>query len=211
MIVLDLDGPLLDGASKHYACYRDILTQEGFEPLQISEYWALKRRRVDRHDLLNRSGADAIYERFLAQWLEHIETPPYLALDRLQPGALEVLEEWCESGQQVVLITARRRRDALHSQLRDLGLLDRFAAVVTCGLSSEGLAKAPAFTARFGEVRNRVKCWVGDTEADILAAKDLGITSVALSCGLRDPEYLRTLQPDHLFVGLREMAETGCF
>jgi phosphoglycolate phosphatase-like HAD superfamily hydrolase len=39
---------------------------------------------------------------------------------------------------------------------------------------------------------------VGDTEADVMAAKALGLVSCAVTSGLRSAEFLRALKPDYL-------------
>ena len=68
-IFLDLDGPVLDGKERHYFCYRKILKKLGFEPVGIDEYWASKREKGNRRDLLKRSGAERAYDKFFAEWI----------------------------------------------------------------------------------------------------------------------------------------------
>src|SRR5690349_19782781 len=96
--ILDLDGPLLDGKRRHYACYRDILAEHGYVALPCDAYWQMKRSRIDRRAQLAASGAGAIYDLFLRAWLERIELPVYLALDRVQPGALARIARWRAEG-----------------------------------------------------------------------------------------------------------------
>ncbi|MEM6869194.1 MAG: HAD hydrolase-like protein, partial [Cyanobacteria bacterium P01_C01_bin.121] len=40
---------------------------------------------------------------------------------------------------------------------------------------------------------------IGDTEADILAAQAAGLSSAALSCGVRSRDYLQTLEPTEIY------------
>ena len=47
---------------------------------------------------------------------------------------------------------------------------------------------------------------VGDTEADILAAKTLKIPAIALTCGTRSSIYLQQFQPNYLYTDLLSTA-----
>ena len=49
---------------------------------------------------------------------------------------------------------------------------------------------------------------VGDTEADVIAAKQMGLPSAALSCGVRSADYLKALEPTSLHDGLLSAAQT---
>ncbi len=60
-VILDLDGPVLDGKLRHYDCYRRILGNYHFTPLGIDEYWELKRIGADRKQQLAPVGAESIY------------------------------------------------------------------------------------------------------------------------------------------------------
>lgn len=198
-IVLDLDGPLLDGRDRHYQCYRDILLEQGLEPVPVAKYWRLKRGRVDRRRLLSLSGASDFYDGFLAAWLRRIESKKYLRMDRLQDRAMDVLQAWKGAGVTVVLATMRNNPDHLMWQLRHLGLAGFFDEVVAvgCGLGWEGKAERVrpvlARSRRGGSVY-----WVGDTETDVCAARALGVRICALTCGLRTESYLAGFNPDLL-------------
>ena len=131
-VILDLDGPILDGRYRHHACYQTILGEHGYRPLEIDDYWQMKRQRKDRRAQLAASGAETLYGRFLERWLELIETRPFLALDRLQPGVPTKLAAWKNQGVRLVLATQRRDRESLIEQLAELGLDSSFQHVVVC-------------------------------------------------------------------------------
>ena len=201
LVVLDLDGPLLDGKGRHYACYRDILAEHGFAPLSCDDYWRMKREGVDVCRQLAASGAETITDLFRRAWLERIELPEYLALDVVQPGAVARLTEWRGEGRTLALATMRRSAKALSEQLRRLELLPILDLVVRCD-PSEGIGKAAAVSGALGADFSVPLVWIGDTEADISAARALGCPVWALSCGLRTAEYLRALNPDYVSDGL---------
>ncbi len=209
-IVFDLDGPLLDGKHRHYRCYADILKEQEFIPVDIDSYWLMKKARIDRHKLLERSSADTIYNFFLQEWLDRIETRPYLQLDFLQPGVLEILTSLQKSGIRLILATMRNNKDALLWQLESLKLKSFFSEIIIIGSLGENKNKA-ADVAKIIENHDYNKTlWIGDTEVDIYSARELGVKICALSCGLRTKEYLLGLQPDYLHVDLMGFFKQKC-
>ena len=63
-VIVDLDGTILDGRFRHYACYRQILEERGYAPVSLESYWRMKLERADRRQQLAASGAEAIHEDF---------------------------------------------------------------------------------------------------------------------------------------------------
>ncbi len=204
-IILDLDGPLLDGRQRHYQCYRGILEENGFSPIGIESYWRSKRERVDRRHLLALSGADALYDIFLQRWQERIEQPEFLALDRLQSGVLQKLDQWRNEGRRLILATLRHNPHGLHAQLEQLQLAPRFAHVVPCAHAGGAEGKAEQVRSVVGASRAEACLWIGDTEIDVAAARALGCPIWALECGLRTKEFLASLAPDFLSAELNDV------
>lgn len=190
-ILVDLDGPLLNGKERHYYCYQSILRRHGYEPIGIDEYWRLKRAGANRRVLLNRSGADGIYSLYMREWLELIESPAALSLDLIQDGATECLVNWRVSGMRIALVTMRRHENAVIEQLNRLGLISLLDEVIVCGRGdkkSDAVARADSIEATWGET-----LWIGDTEVDYEAALALGCEIVLVENGLRSRSYLRNL------------------
>jgi phosphoglycolate phosphatase-like HAD superfamily hydrolase len=203
-ILLDLDGPVLDGKHRHYACYRDILVENGFVPISLEAYWEMKRNRLDRRAQLGASNAEGIYDRFLASWMERIEERGYLSLDRLQPGATERMEEWRRQGIRLILVTLRNNEPNLLWQLDLMGIRSLLDEVVCVGSSGGAEGKAAAARSAVGTGETESLLWIGDTEIDIAAARRLGVAVCAVGCGLRAPSLLAQLKPDFLVHGLSE-------
>jgi phosphoglycolate phosphatase len=201
-LILDLDGPILDGKLRHYQCYRDILMEHGFEPMPMDIYWEMKRQRKDRHSQLAVNGANGIYKEFLNAWLERIEQKKYLNLDQLQPGAFEKLKEWQTIGMDIILVTMRNSQDNLYWQLSVLNLTSLFNFIHVVGTANRSTSKVSAVRPHVEQAGRSSVLWIGDTEVDAEAARVLGVTSCLVSCGLRVPEYLATLNPDYLLPGL---------
>lgn len=206
-IILDLDGPILDGRLRHYQCYSDILLERGFTPIHIDQYWRMKRDRKNRHLLLSASGADCLYDEFLTSWIERIEQERYLAFDRLQPGVIQKLNVWKRENIRLGLITMRNNPVTLHRQLELLGLTPLFDKIISVNISREAAGdKADAARSFVDEERKDSILWIGDTEIDILAARQLGAKVCVVSCGLRITEYLAGLDPDFLVFDLNAVA-----
>lgn len=206
-LILDLDGPLLDGMQRHYSCYRNILDEYGFRPIPVEQYWEMKRNRVDRRALLELSGARTLYNEFLNAWMDRIESREYLELDRLQNGVVDILSRWKRQGLRLFLDTMRNRPDNLSWQLDKLELLQFFEDVVVVGSQEDRTSKASKIRPRLTGIDVNGVVWVGDTEADVVAARELGVRMCALTCGLRTREYLVSLLPDYIEGDLHSFEE----
>lgn len=198
-ILLDLDGPLLDGMLRHYRCYVDILTAHGSKYLAMDVYWKMKRNRTSRRDQLMATNSHSLYDVFLSEWIENIEAPKYLALDIVQNGAHEILNTWNKLGFKIILITMRNDRAALMQQLETTGLLEYFTDILVSSHVDGGIGKARQVLHHYPEVKQEPCLWIGDTEADVEAARYLSCAVCLLTCGLRTEAYLQSLGPELLF------------
>lgn len=197
-VILDLDGTILDGKARHYACYMNIVEGHGYTPVDIERYWEMKRARIDLRQLLAASDAQYIHGIYKQAWLDLIEQPAFLGLDRLQPGAVDKLRSWHELGVHLILATCRQHPTRLYEQLYELKLNTLFDTVVVCHQSNGGNNKGQEVKDVLKEFSPSDYLWIGDTEADIKAAHHLGCPVWAVSCGLRTESYLSSLRPDFL-------------
>jgi len=158
-------------------------------------YWRMKRVRRPLSEILANTGIDeAAYSKI---WLAKIESPEYLPLDRVIPGAKQQLTKLKDLF-QLVLVTLRHNREGLDEQLHELKLRPFFSHVLSRAslnvngweakkdlISSSGLLSLPSWI-------------VGDSEVDILAGKALGLTTVAVLSGIRDSKRLKEFEPDFI-------------
>jgi phosphoglycolate phosphatase len=205
-VILDLDGPILDGRLRHYQCYADILTENGFAPIQIDQYWDMKRNRINRHIQLSASGAESFYDDFLLNWLQKIEQKKYLALDLLQGGSFETLSTWRSQGINLFLATMRHNSENLNWQLNQLNIMSLFDDVICIDKGDSGKIKAEHVISRIRNIDSQSTVWVGDTEVDVDAARYLGIDVCTVTCGLRTSEFLETLNPDYIETSISSLA-----
>lgn len=207
-IILDLDGPLLDGKERHYQCYTDILRENNFQPLPIEKYWEMKRQRLDRRVVLRESNAEHFYDVFFQGWLERIETQKYLALDKVQDSAQTILSAWQNANVNMILATMRHHPENLFWQLEQTDLLRFFTKVIPVGNLGGNHSKAAAVEKFLPKGKEHECLWIGDTEVDVASAQALNIPVAALYCGLRTKDYLQSLNPNYLVLDLLDLKET---
>lgn len=205
-IILDLDGPILDGRFRHYQCYSDILTEHNYSPVQVDQYWDMKRNRINRYIQLAASGAETFYDDFFLNWMQKIEQIKYLSLDLLQKGSFKTLSNWKSQGISLVLATMRHNSENLNWQLNQLNIMSLFDEVIAVGGADSGKVKAEHVLARVKGIKSHNAIWIGDTEIDVDAARYLGLDVCLVICGLRTAEFLETLKPDYLAADLSSLA-----
>lgn len=204
-VLFDLDGPILDGRIRYWKAYREALIRSARQPpvpLTADEYWEAKRNRVPETDLLQRTGVEVDVGVYRAWRHRLLEDPETLRADRVWPWGhhvLGLLSQTCD----LFLVTVRRRPSSMMAQLEDLGL-DRFFKRILVEPENDGTYLVKGRLIRTcAEVCLHDVVICGDTEVDILVGQTLSIPTVAVSCGIRTPEYLSSLQPTFLVDDIR--------
>lgn len=184
-IFLDLDGPLLEGKYRHYKCYEDIINKYGGNLLDIDAYWDLKRSKVTRDIVLEKSNFQDSYNTFFEAWMTNIEDEKYLQLDTLKPQVIETLREWKNITDKIVLVTMRQNRTFLLQQLKDLGVYNLLDEIIDCPPQRKNTKYEALKNKKF-----KTAIFIGDTEEDTNTAKMLNIKSIGITNGLRKKEFL---------------------
>ncbi len=205
---LDLDGPILEVSPRHYQVYADIAAGLGGRAIGAGEFWEAKRSKTPDSEILRASGIVARDEDYRRSKIREIENSRYLALDRLQPGAVPALER-LSAAYQLVLVTLRQSPEALANQLSALGVARQFDFVLS-GPAGErkGWETKVALVLGAGIAPDQRGFFAGDTETDILAGKALGVSTVAVCNGIRNESFLRALSPDWIVPTLSDLAST---
>lgn len=198
-LFFDLDGTLLDVRQRLYRLFCDLA---GTVPFSKEQYWQLKQEGWLQKQLLlkflhfSEEQATSFHER----WIEQVETPAYLRLDELFPFTKPVLEESKQIATSLYLVTARRNRVNLIQQLNQLQLADYFTGIFAATPPIEKHT-AVKVTVSAGD------CWVGDTTADMKAARSLGIKSIAVCSGQQGEQQLKQMQPDFLLKDISQLPQ----
>jgi phosphoglycolate phosphatase len=204
-IFCDLDGTLIDIAPRHYRVYLETVGIFGGAALPQEQYWDLKRKKTKWPELLRLSRLEPSMEaQFLESFIQKIESIEYLKADQLFPGALETIERLSQQ-HQCYLVSLRRKYENLLAQLDWLKLSPHFTKVLSGHSESDGYDKKVELIQ--GELKGSRGAIIGDTEADIVTGKELGLMTLALTSGIRDEQFLVRLEPDYLLKGITEVAD----
>lgn len=206
-IFIDFDGTLVDIAPRHYRVYVSCLRSFNGYPLEMYEYWKLKRANAPWSQILQLSGVDPELEsEFLKPFIERIESDYELMQDELFPGSLTTLDRLSKR-HDLYLLSLRRNSQALERQVDNLGIRQYFQQIlVGHSDTKEGVLKKKADVIRAALLELEDLVVIGDTEADIAAAKQLNATSVALRSGIRNDEFLEKMNPNYILNEIEEVA-----
>ncbi|MGB3264517.1 MAG: HAD family hydrolase [Microcoleus sp.] len=218
-LITDFDGPIMDVSDRYYRVYLHCLaeTQREDRPvreLALAEFWDMKRARVPETEIGILSGLDEAQALEFAQKRRQIvHTLPYLIYDRPAKGAVETLEKVQRAGVDLTVMTMRRVRELDEAFTRcNLGQFfpeNRRYCLPNDYVKTGDVKDKPLLMARaLAELPPASEVWmVGDTEADMIAAKTHGVKVIGVLCGIRDRTRLEMHQPDLIANNLSEAVE----
>ncbi len=207
-LITDFDGPIIDVSQRYYQVYQFCLektkrSSQSVSPLAKAEFWQMKRACVPEQQIATISGLDEAQAKQFAQLRrETVHTQMYFDYDCLAPGAVDALEKVQLAGIDLAVMTMRREKELEYAFERyDL---ERFFPKNRCYCLSNEYVKTrdiddkPLLMERaLSELPPAIDTWmVGDTEADIITAKNHHVKVMAVLCGIRDREQLATYKPD---------------
>lgn len=198
-IFFDFDGTLIDSRKRLYHLFMELAPTAKFS---FEEYWDIKRQRISQAELLKKYlnyTPEAIHD-FSIKWKEEVEAPHRIATDLPFKDSEKVLR-MLAGHYHIHLVTARQNTDTVHKQLAHFGWTNIFTSVlVTNQLHSKSSL-----------IQNQTKFdntdfFIGDTGEDIMTAKELGLSSIAVSSGILSADVLKTYEPDYLLNGVSDLA-----
>ena len=206
-IFIDLDGPILNNTPRLYRLYSDLLIRFGFKPLSKNDYWELKRNCIKEEAILKTNdGFDLnLIQVYKKQRSDNIESEEYLALNEVTTGCYDSLDFLSKQG-NLILVTTRRNRDNLIWEL-DQKKLDGYFKKIFCDFNDN----LPAWQVKINLIRRFIPAFekrdviIGDTEAEILCGRELGIYSIGLTDGIRSLEQLLLLKPNLIYEDINEV------
>lgn len=239
-IFCDFDGPVVDVSDRYYSTYQMALADTAkfyreFSPeLQVAnshsqqvltkaQFWQMKQNRTPDREIAQRSGLGGEQiDFFLARVLKIVNRPALLQQDKLQPGVSWALNLLRTEGAKLILVTLRDRNEA-NNILEQHGLRSLFTAIY-------GTDNSQAAYQNYAELKTQLldraisdssshvskhDAWmIGDTEADILAGRAMGIPTIGLTCGIRSHQQLNLLEPTRietdLLAAAHYLAGIGC-
>ncbi|MDJ0725733.1 MAG: HAD family hydrolase [Prochloraceae cyanobacterium] len=205
----DFDGPIVDVSDRYYRTYKICLQKMkrsafGSKALSKKQFWQMKQHRISDIKIAKRSGLKSEQiDPFLQEVRTIVNHPDLLEADRIQPGVKWALGMLRSQGVRLVLVTLRCQSQ-VKEILKQSGLESLFSGVygrrdIHSAYQNNAELKTELLkNALRDRAHNSCNYMVGDTEADIIAAKETGINSIALSCGIRSSRYLSKYQPDYI-------------
>lgn len=201
-IVFDLDGTLIDSRLRLYSLFQHLAPDS---PLNFEQYWAFKRGHVSNETILSTElgyGQDRI-ARFVAVWMNLIESPPYLALDGNFPGMHATLAGLQERA-DLHVCTSRQKRQPVLDQLASLDLLPFFTQVL---VTEQKHSKESLIAEHIPGVSTQD--WlVGDTGKDIQIGKLLNMNTCAVLSGFSNGSNLQKYFPDLIVDSVIDFSKT---
>lgn len=224
VIFCDFDGPIVDVSERYYQTYRNGLTaieqqylhesgvQLYLQPLSKQRFWDMKQNRVADIEIATRSGLpEDLFPTFMQQVERIVNHPSLLRWDSIQPTARAAMEHVRQCGFRLVLVTLRHPRQ-VENFLQSQGLahlVDEVygAADVNAAHANRVEQKCELLERAIAQQEDQghftQDSWmIGDTEADIIAGQTFGLSTAALSCGVRSENYLQRLAPSRLYDSL---------
>ena len=192
LLIFDLDGTVIDSRSEIEHTFERAFMNLGME--------------LDKKKLMKAVGyplEEVVYNlvgKYDDRVIKEIRKL-YFGMDKrmikLFPGIMQVLQV---SNHTKSVLTSKRRKTAMRD-MQYLGILDLFDVVVGADdvekkkPDGEGVRKI-AEKLKFFDF-NRIYM-IGDTEVDILTARNAGVKSIAVTWGFRTEEELKKYKPDYI-------------
>ncbi|MEA5571350.1 HAD family hydrolase [Calothrix sp. UHCC 0171] len=207
-IITDFDGPIVDVSERYYRVYQLCLEktrqpQQQIKVLGKAEFWQMKRDRIAETEIGILSGLDQEQAlEFSKLRKQTVHTQPYFEYDVLAEGAVDTLSKIQHLHVDLAVMTMRRVRELDYAVTKyDLGkffLENRRYCLANDYVKTRDIEDKPLLMQRaLGELPPATDTWmIGDTEADIAAAKRHNIKVIAVECGIRDRIKLADYQPD---------------
>lgn len=193
----DLDGPILDVSQKYYEVYSDLLRERRYKAVSKAEYWNAKRAHIPESEIISWTCSPDFVKPYIEKRRAVIEDFYYLKFDVVWEGVAKMLSNLSKSN-KVYLVSMRNHRTTLMQELKYFNLLRFFAEIFSQDDNSgDWKVKHDLIKDAIESTENTII--IGDTEADVIAGRRLGIRTCAVTCGIRSIQKLEESKPDMIF------------
>ncbi len=202
MILIDVDGTLVDSVPDLAFCVDEMMQQLGREPwgeTRVRDWVGNGVERLVRRALIGQLDGEpdeTEYEKAYPIFLDlYAENTSKRSL--LYPGVIDGLDFLKAAGYRLGCVTNKAAQFTI-PLLKDLGIHDYFAIVVS-GDTLEHKKPHPApllHAAEFFKVSPEQSLMVGDSISDVKAARAAGFQIACLPYGYNHGEDIRVAEPD---------------
>jgi phosphoglycolate phosphatase len=211
MVLIDLDGTLVDSVPDLAYCVDELMARLGRPPhgeAAVRNWVGNGVERLVRRALtgtLDGEPSDADFDRAYPIFLElYAENTSKRSV--LYPGVRDGLDYLLTNGYPLGCVTNKAAQFTL-PLLRDLGVLDAFTLVVSGDtLPEKKPHPAPLLhaAAHFG-VAPAQALMIGDSVSDVKAARAAGFTIICMSYGYNHGQDIRTAEPDAVIDSMADL------
>ena len=202
MILIDVDGTLVDSVPDLAFCIDEMMRRLGREPrgeTRVRDWVGNGVERLVRRALVGRLDGepdeaefDRAYPVFLDLYADNTSKRSLL-----YPGVVDGLDYLKAAGYALGCVTNKAEQFTI-PLLRDLGI-DEYFSIVICGDTLEHKKPHPApllHAAEFFKVSPAQSLMVGDSISDVKAARAAGFQIACLPYGYNHGEDIRVAEPD---------------
>ncbi len=202
MILIDVDGTLVDSVPDLAFCVDEMMRRLGREPrgeTRVRDWVGNGVERLVRRALIGQLDGepdDAEFEKAYPVFLD-LYAENTSKRSQLYPGVLEGLDYLKGAGYSLGCVT-NKAAQFTEPLLKDLGIFDYFAIVVS-GDTLEQKKPHPApllHAAEFFKVEPSRALMVGDSISDVKAARAAGFRIACVPYGYNHGEDIRSASPD---------------
>lgn len=202
-VIFDWDGVLLNSIGAALDVYNKIFERIGARRMTLDEY--LRVQSPNWYDFYRRIGVpEELWGEVDVEWVRLYEQER----PTLHSDARKCLDVLREAGFELALVS-NGSKPRIQEELTRFGLRPLFRSAMF-GEKREELKPSPVMLNRTLAALGlgpRQAVYVGDSPADIQAAKNAGVPSVAIARGSVEEERLERERPEFIFQGLGEMSD----
>ena len=211
MILIDVDGTLVDSVPDLAWCVDEMMKQLGREPWgedRVRDWVGNGVERLVRRALIGQLDGEPDEELFETAYPVFLELYADNTSRRstLYPGVQEGLDYLRETGYSLGCVTNKAEQFTL-PLLQDLGIYDYFGIVVAGDtLPVKKPDPTPLlYAAEFFGVRPEESLMLGDSKSDVTAARAAGFRIICMSYGYNHGEDIRNYSPDAVIDSMTEL------
>jgi HAD superfamily hydrolase (TIGR01549 family) len=205
-VIFDLDGTLIDSLTAYTMAFNRTVDRHRLLPINLCEMTDLLNQFISLDEMLHRTYPDLSAEERAVFMTEMRNEFIALAPDHitLQPYAKEVLGELKQQGMKIGIATGRMSDGSSKwRELKNLRIDTLIDAVVTAGETRPKPDPASLIKCVVDLGLTPDACvFVGDSRADIIAARAAGVISIAIPTGVASRQDLAEEQPQYIIDSL---------
>ncbi len=211
MILIDVDGTLVDSVPDLAWCVDEMMKTLGREPWgeeRVRDWVGNGVERLVRRALIGQLDGEpdaAVFETAYPVFLD-LYAKNTSKRSRLYPGVLEGLDYLREAGYSLGCVTNKAEQFTL-PLLQDLGIYSDFGIVVAGDtLPVKKPDPTPLlYAAEFFGVTPEESLMIGDSKSDVTAARAAGFRIICMSYGYNHGEDIRNYKPDQVIDSMVEL------